>query len=179
AKGAGQVGELTLAQLQALDAGSWRDARFAGERIPTLDALCRLMAPTALQLNLELKTRPNPYPGIEAAVHACLKRYGLLARTVISSFNWDSLTRMRALDADLRLGLLCGRPLDWADRADALGAWSLHPQHPYVDADLVQEAHAHRLAILAWTVNNPAEGARLAALGVDGLITDDPGALRA
>jgi glycerophosphoryl diester phosphodiesterase len=40
--GKGKVAELTLEQLQALDAGAWKDARYAGERVPTLKAALEL-----------------------------------------------------------------------------------------------------------------------------------------
>lgn len=40
--GKGKVAELTLEQLQALDAGSWKDAGYTGERVPTLKAALEL-----------------------------------------------------------------------------------------------------------------------------------------
>ena len=45
--GSGVVRELPLAALRGLDAGSWRDARFAGERVPTLDETLDLVLPRA------------------------------------------------------------------------------------------------------------------------------------
>lgn len=43
---------------------------------------------------------------------------------------------------------------------------------------LLQEAHARRLTVLVWTVNNPADMERLIDMGVDGIITDYPDRLR-
>jgi glycerophosphoryl diester phosphodiesterase len=43
-----------------------------------------------------------------------------------------------------------------------------------VDTDLVREAHARKLVVYPWTVNEPGEIALLRALGVDGIFTDHP-----
>jgi glycerophosphoryl diester phosphodiesterase len=42
----------------------------------------------------------------------------------------------------------------------------------------LEEAHAKRLTVLAWTVNSPADMERLIDMGVDGIITDYPDRLR-
>jgi glycerophosphoryl diester phosphodiesterase len=57
-------------------------------------------------------------------------------------------------------------------KAAGCSVWS--PFWRNVTAELVAEAHDLRLKVVPWTVNEPEELARLAALGVDGLITDYP-----
>lgn len=52
--GNGPVSELTLAELKKLDAGSWKNNRFKGERIPTLGEALAIM-PDNMWLNVELK----------------------------------------------------------------------------------------------------------------------------
>jgi glycerophosphoryl diester phosphodiesterase len=42
--GTGRVAELTLAEIRELDAGSWFDPKFAGERVPTVDEVLKLVA---------------------------------------------------------------------------------------------------------------------------------------
>ena len=42
--GTGNVSELTLAQIRKMDAGSWFDAKFAGEKVPTVDEVLQLVA---------------------------------------------------------------------------------------------------------------------------------------
>lgn len=42
--GTGKIAALTLDELRRLDAGSWFDARFAGERVPTIDEVLRMVA---------------------------------------------------------------------------------------------------------------------------------------
>ena len=54
--------------------------------------------------------------------------------------------------------------------------WS--SQHADLDAAKVQEAHALGLTVLAWTVNEPAQIARMMDLGVDGIVSDRPDLVR-
>jgi glycerophosphoryl diester phosphodiesterase len=55
------------------------------------------------------------------------------------------------------------------------GATALMLQHAVVSAPAVERAHAAGVAVWAWTVDDPAELARLEAAGVDAVITNDPG----
>ena len=61
-------------------------------------------------------------------------------------------------------------------RACHASAWS--PNHLDLDTALIEEAHSLGLDVIPWTVNDPLEMARFIDMGVDGLITDRPDALR-
>lgn len=63
--------------------------------------------------------------------------------------------------------------------ARALGCTAVHAEHPLVDAALVARAHAKRIAVTAWTVDAGEEMMRLRGLGVDAVVTNDPGRTRA
>jgi glycerophosphoryl diester phosphodiesterase len=99
---------------------------------------------------------------------------------LVSSFNLATVDRMRALVPTLPTGWL----VVGADPADALAVAHDHAhsaQHPHVgsvpegaDAELVADAHARGLNVNVWTVNDPADLRRLAAAGVDAVITDLP-----
>ncbi len=54
----GAVCDLTLAEIQKLEAGSWFSPCFTGERIPQLGEVFELVAPTATRLNIEIKSAP-------------------------------------------------------------------------------------------------------------------------
>ena len=51
---------------------------------------------------------------------------------------------------------------------------AFHPHYPLIDADYMTWAKSVPAAVNTWTVNEPAEARRLAALGVDTIITDVP-----
>ncbi len=59
-------------------------------------------------------------------------------------------------------------------RAPALGAWASWVYHPLITRRLVEAAHGAGVAIIAWTVDDPARIVELAALGVDGICSNDP-----
>jgi len=79
--------------------------------------------------------------------------------------------------------VLTGLLLDQAEpdpirATQALGAVLLHMAHRYISPALVGKAHERGIGVLAWTVNDPAEMRRLAALDVDAILSDDPRLLR-
>jgi glycerophosphoryl diester phosphodiesterase len=95
----------------------------------------------------------------------------------LSSFWWSALEGARAASPDVRRAFIYAASPDperLFDGARALGLWALHPQLPYVTRELVEAAHAASLRVNVWTVNDPADIARLAAWGVDGVMSDFP-----
>lgn len=178
--GAGPFSAHTLWELQQFDAGSWKDARFAGETIPTLDAVFEAF-PGAL-VNVELKTRAVQAEGLEEAVVACIQRHNAKDRVLVSSFNPLALARTRALEPALPLGMVFGPDLSLPLRR----AWlrhlarpaALHPHHTMVTPRHMDWVRSHGLRVNAWTVDDPAEMRRLITLGVDGIFTNVPKLLR-
>ncbi len=83
---------------------------------------------------------------------------------------------MREVVPAARLGILWQRE-EWEEAwkwSRELAAWSLHPWFPLVSEAVVRQAHARGMRVFPWTVNEPGDIARLADLGVDGIITDFP-----
>ena len=95
----------------------------------------------------------------------------------ISTFWWPALVAARAAAPSVRRAFLFNDAPDRAAllaSAVSLGLYALHPNRGYVTADLVTDAHAVGLKVHPWTVNDPAEIARFAAFGVDGIMSDFP-----
>lgn len=171
----GRVAAMTMDELHMLDAGSWFDDAFAGERIPELRQLLELVKPTGMLINLELKNSIVRYPGLEQAVLAELQRFGMLERVIFSSFNHASMALMKELEPKAETALLYGNILHRTrDYARMCGADGLHPVRSSVDKTLVDECHGAGLKVRPWTVDDPDEAIRLAALGVDALISNCP-----
>jgi len=180
--GSGVVCELPLAAIRRLDAGSWRDARFAGAKVPTLDETLDLVLPSAM-LNLELKCRgprEDARALAQAAVAAVAGR-SAFDRVIFSSFDGVCLEEVRAASAEAPIGVLWDAPPFEAAfaRAALLGAIALHPRASTVTPALVEEAHSRGLAVYVWTVNPVETIIRLVRDGVDGVISDHPERLQA
>jgi glycerophosphoryl diester phosphodiesterase len=167
------VGDVPLADLKKLDVGSWFDARFAQQRLPTLAEALDVIQPRSITL-IERKAG-DPKPLVDL-----LRQKGCLERVVVQSFDWSFVAQCRQMAPTLVLGALGNKPPneDQLAAAAATGAdvivWNAKQLGP------AQIRHIHALGKKAWayTINEPAEAQRLVRAGIDGLITDDPVAIR-
>ena len=173
--GLGPAERKLYSELAALDAGTWFDARFAGERMPTLAEVHARCAAHGLAANIEIK----PCPGREVETGAIVAReaarlwQGGPLQPLLSSFSYDALAAARDAQPELPRGLLFGAvPADWRALTDALSCVSLHADHRKLSAPLVESIKAAGLFILAYTVNDPERARLLAQWGVDTICTD-------
>jgi glycerophosphoryl diester phosphodiesterase len=176
--GQGDVRYMTLGALQELDAGSFFDIAFRGERIPTLAQVFEAFG-HKIFINVELTNYASPDDDLPARVVELVKHHRLEKQVLFSSFNPRALRKARRLAADVPAGLLAlpGRRGWWARSwlGRILVSYdALHPQASDVTARLVRSVHNRGQRVNVWTVNQPEEMRRLFAIGIDGLITDDP-----
>jgi glycerophosphoryl diester phosphodiesterase len=193
--------DFTLDEIRRLDAGSWFDARFAGERVATFEEAIALVRGKA-GLFPELKA-PAIYRelgiSMESVVASVLRRNGLDrkgadAATPVSlqSFDQGALRTMaRELPTIDRTFLLDARGdeiwLTDAGLRDVAGfATGIGPPKALVDSDatLVSRAHAAGLTVVPYTFRSSSPGRFksvteemthfLTVAGVDGLFTDNP-----
>ena len=175
-----EVGNTALKDLRKLDAGSWFGPEFLGARVPLLAEVLELFRPTAMTVNIELKTRVVPYPGLAPGVVRQVRDMGLGERVVLSSFNHHTLAEARAAAPEIACAVLAFEhllePWEYVARH---GFQALHPVSHAVTETLVAECHARGLAVRTWVVDEVDEAERLAAMGVDGIVTNQPGRLLA
>lgn len=173
--GRGAAAKLRYAGIAALDAGSWRDARFAGERMPTLAQVAARCAALGLAANIEIKpcARRDIETGRLVAEEAARLWEASAVPPLLSSFSFNALAAARDAAGALPRGLLFDAvPANWRAQTDALGCVSLHANHRELNERLVAQIKAAGLAILAYTVNDPARARLLGAWGVDSICTD-------
>jgi glycerophosphoryl diester phosphodiesterase len=163
--GKGLLRRHTLAQLRQLDAGH-------GERIPLLHELLDLINHRVL-LNIELKGRGTALPVLHLLRHYCAARGWTPQNFILSSFNRAELDVLRG--TEFPLGILFPRsPRMFRRAARALGAYSIHIARQHANVRLAKRIHAEGLKLFVFTVNDPAEMARMREIGVDGIFTDYP-----
>ncbi len=177
--GRGPVSSKTVEELRKLDAGSWFPpsgqgaASFAGERIPTIEEILAFGREHEIGLHLEIK--PTGPSGAEHAIVGALHASNEVARSVVLSFSAGVLKRVRQLDPLVMTGFLFSDRLSSpVSTAVDAGARQLLPRIDRVTRELVTEAHAHDLKVVAWTADSRAEMQKLIAVGVDGIITNYP-----
>ncbi|HHQ4579669.1 TPA: glycerophosphodiester phosphodiesterase [Aeromonas hydrophila] len=165
--GSGVLTAQSRAYLASLDAGE-------GEGIPTLWQVMEAIAGQA-ELHIELKGSQTADEVARLTRRAEAELGFVPTQWVVSSFHHPELARFAALRPDIRLGALTSTiPLTLARFAAELGAWSLNCDVDFVDQSLVQDAHDRGLKVLVYTVDEPADQAMLAAIGVDGIFTNRP-----
>ncbi|WP_448192076.1 glycerophosphoryl diester phosphodiesterase [Azospirillum sp. sgz301742] len=177
--GTGALADIDWADLQRLDAGSWFDARFTGERVPGFDALIDLVLELGLGLNAEIK--PTPGRGVETAetaLNALKRRLPSQHPLLVSSFEPECLDVAKALAPEIPRGyLLWDPPADWATIADRVGAATLNVEHGRQSAGSIAAYRATGRPVLAYTVNDAARARTLFGWGVSAVFTDAPGRL--
>ena len=172
--GEGRVQQMTLAELKALDAGSWYSAEFAGVQIPTLDEVFEAVG-RQLFVNVEIKSESAATDGVEQVVADCIRRHNMTQRVLVSSFNPLALQRLRALMPEVPLGYLV--PNYHPMLPDTMGDTpyeAYHPHYTTISADMIAAEHAAGRVLNTWTLNDPQRAAELVQMGLDGVVTDNP-----
>lgn len=143
--GSGPVDAYTLEELQQFDAGIWKDERFAGERVPTLEEVLELADGRAV-LNLEIKSRGRSSSWVQRVIDQSVDEvlaHEALDRVVFSSFDHQALLAVRERAPEAKLLLI-----DWEQpgRFDPLDivinqgffAWS--PAAEYATEERIRKA---------------------------------------
>jgi glycerophosphoryl diester phosphodiesterase len=168
--GAGKTTDLTLAQVQALDAGSWKAPEFAGTRIPTFAELLDLV-PAGPLLNVQLYLEPRYVPlvvneiqrfgKVEQCFLACNQAHAEVARQLEPRLRWCNLEGQRGPDSD------------YPDLTIALGAqfiqlWGWADCMP----EVVQKLNAHGVTVNYFGTSDADEMRQLIGAGIDYILTD-------
>jgi len=191
--------DFTLAEIKTLDAGSWFDAKYAGEKIPTFDEAVGLIRGKA-GVFPELKT-PEVYKGrdvdFERLVAAALDKHklrgaGADAKTpiILQTFSEESARKLNAMKIGVPVVLVISDGKGW-DAAARINAWkgvvqgfgpnkSILLQTPR----FVEWAHAAGMTVTPYTFRSANSGKFpsvkaemehfLYTLGVDAVFTDNP-----
>jgi glycerophosphoryl diester phosphodiesterase len=177
-------------RVNRLPLAALREVRLAGGgAIPTLVEALESCGGNAL-FNVEIKydgVRPSGCRALVDAVAAVVARADAGQRVLVSSFSPTALWLWRRRRPEVPGGLLFERPRPfhrpWPLRMDRmlplLRPAAAHPQDCLCTPAAVAAWHAHGYRVNVWTVDAPERIRALAAMGVDGIITNDPARARA
>ena len=182
----GEVGSLLLADLRGL-----------APDLLTLDETLAFFADEALEVGVHVDLKSA---SALAGVARALGRFGLLERSLVSSFHHSALRRLVRLEPRIRTGasfpedrlgisrkrrfgpivsqslrsLLPLTPMLVGPLLASAQATVLVLKHELVSARTVRQAHARGASVVAWTVDDPRDFSRVVAAGVDAIVTNDP-----
>lgn len=180
------VAESTLDELRALDAGSWKGAAWAGEKLPTLEEALASMPSGKKRFFLEIKCGAEVVPALTKTLEAMRDRAEQL---VIISFNYEACAAAKKSMPWLKNYLIVsGKDKQKQPRTDVtpfvqqakdagLDGLDLGMDWPWTPA-MVKQIRDAGLGVYVWTVDKPEDIARFAKLGVDGITTNDPVVVR-
>lgn len=176
--GSGLVEEKSLSELKKLDAGSWYGEDFKAQAIPTLREVLTLVVGKPYLVNIELKNSLIWYEGIEEKVVGLVQEMRLTEQVIISSFNHNSLVKVRQLDSTIKTGVLydCVLVEPW-EYGSRIGAASMHPSFLSINREIVEQCHEKGLKVYPYFDGgyeeiNPVTREELQRLGVDGVFTN-------
>ncbi|GGE37880.1 glycerophosphoryl diester phosphodiesterase [Pullulanibacillus camelliae] len=177
--GYGFVKDYSLEGLKKLSAGHWKGWKFRHEQIPTLEEVLKWLSKTELTLIVEFKNNILPYKGLEQKTIHLLEKYHMLERTIFSSFNHNSLFKVKELYKQAETAALYGKPIaSPAQYAKTIRVDGLHPSFRLINQPLIQNLHANGIKVRPYTVNSQRIMETLFSWKIDGLITDYPARAR-
>jgi glycerophosphoryl diester phosphodiesterase len=171
----GVAGLRKWAELARLDAGAWHSRTYAGEPLPSLDAIAHYVQRNACALNVEIKPTPGQEAETGRAVATACTRLWAHASTplLFSSFKPEALQAAHGAAPHIPRALLLDTLWPgWFELVRSLDAVAVVLNHRLIDAALMGRLNEAGLRTLCYTVNDAAEARRLLALGITGIITD-------
>jgi glycerophosphoryl diester phosphodiesterase len=176
---------------------SLADVRAICPQVPTLDDAFRFFVEEAPETGVHVDLKSA---GAAAEVSAALERFALGERALVSSFHHGALRRLAGIAPRLRRGVSFPRDRLGVHRRRGLGrlvgpglhglgtvtprlvdlllnrsrANTLVLHHALASPRAVARAHARGVPVVAWTVDDPRDLARVVEAGVDAVVTNDP-----
>lgn len=171
--GRGRVEEMSLVQIQGLDAGSWLSLDFAGEHIPTFAEALDLLG-GRVRLNIHLKAYDSTRAALVPRVIDELVKRQLLGECFVAS-DEETLRLAKQICPDLAICNLSTKPIDtYIARSLAIDCRILQPGNKQVTRQLVEEAHGHGMEVNPFYADDVGEMRRLIECGVNGILTNCP-----
>lgn len=177
-----QVEDLTLEELLSLDVGSHKDASFTGERIPTLEEVFTAFG-SSFYYDIELKVGGIKDTHIARKTWQIIRALRLEEHVLVSSFNPFAIRYFnQASEHRIPTAVIYCESQEVPKVLQH--GWGRHIAQATVlkpEKELVTEKSMRKFSVkkgypvLSWTVDDRASGIRLLQLGVDGLITNNPG----
>jgi glycerophosphoryl diester phosphodiesterase len=177
--GSGPVLSQDLEALRRLDAGSWFDPSFAGERLPILAEVLdqlrgRILLNVEIKAGLSMDTQAILVPKLADQV----LRRDMTQQVMVSSFDPRALVRLRAVAPEIQRASLYSRQVHHGLRPNQVtaqvAACAFHVGADQLDDEMLRDAAAHDLPVAVYTVNDRQAMAFWIEKGVSAIFTDRP-----
>jgi glycerophosphoryl diester phosphodiesterase len=173
--GTGFIKDYTLEEIKKLNCKN-KFSSVENIKVPTLDEVYELLAPTGLTVNVELKTGVFPYEGIEKMALEIAKKWNMEDKVIYSSFYHPSIMNIKELDDKAKVGLLYADGfIDVPEYAEKLGVLTLHPPiWRIMDRDFVKKCKEKNIALHVWFCDEEQYMKLLVENQIEAIITNYP-----
>jgi len=180
-----KIAEQAFEDLRRLDAGRWKDQKWAGTKIPALEEVIATIPPGRKKLFIEVKCGEEIVPELKRVV----ERSGKEKQLVVIAFSYEVARSVKKEMPYLPVYWLYsfreqdGRPVLTHEallarvKEAGLDGLDVFYRGP-LTKEFMNQLRAANLGLYVYTVNDPDDARRLAALGVTGITTDRPAYLR-
>lgn len=184
--GHGNVEEMTYEELLKFDFGSWKDKKYSGEKILTLNECLEIAAKRMKFINIELKQPLHKPSEIVKKTLSAVEKFGLRDKTLISSFDHDLLKETQAVCPQILTGALYDEDEvkqknivtiveDAPQYVSELGCDFANPNTQYlVEKDIIERFAQKGVGVAVWTVDKPHIAKVCVRQGVKCIITNRP-----
>lgn len=169
--GNGFVKDILYKDLRKLNA----NLKSKKEPIPALTEVLEWLTSNKLVCNIELKNALFPYKGMEEKVIQLVRKFDLMERIIISSFNHYSIVYSYSLAPEIETAplFLEGIYMPWV-YSHAIRAKGIHPKYSTLSDEILIKTMDNGIAVRPYTVNNEVVMQRLFKINCTALITDEP-----
>lgn len=181
--GKGQLQNFTLKELKKLDAGSWFDAEFSGQRIPTLEEVLEFASDT-IALNIEIKTEAvseQAANGVEEKVLRLVTNYGMQEHVLFSSFDYRAVKRLKEWAPGIPVAVLYEKKQFQKKMPSQLikncNADAFNCSYRQLNKRWIQDLKVHKIPFFIYTVDQKARMQKLLNMGAAGIFTNKPDVL--
>jgi glycerophosphoryl diester phosphodiesterase len=182
--GRGKIAEHTLAELKKLDAGSWFNKKFQGEKIPTLSEVLNVCK-NRIAVNIEIKTEAvtgTLAGGVEEKCLQIVDQIGMRRHVVFSSFDPRAIIHLKEIDQTVAAAVLFEKGLYGSKLPSqvvaSLGAAAFNCSKRELSRKWLDDLKLHDVPVNVYTVDNDNDMRRWLGLGVGGIFTNHPDILK-
>lgn len=162
--------ELSYEEIKNLDAGSFFDKTYEGEKIPLLEEVIEFAKVNNMKLNIELKPTGEEIDFVGKVIEI-IKKYHFEENCVLASSNYNILEEVKKEDANMKT--LYVMSLAYGNITELQSADAFSIESTSITSSLVSHIHKEGKKIQAWTVNTEESIQKMIDLNVDNIITDN------
>ena len=164
------IWEMTYAELETYDVGSWFSDEYSYLRLPTLDEVLKLCK-GKIKLNIEIKPTGHE-TDFEKNVIDIVKANGFENDCMLASLDIEALKKVKEIDPNIKT--LYDMTVAAGNISEMTFIDGFSIEETFIDYDIVDQIHQNNKKVFVWTVNEPSNIINICKYDIDNILTDDP-----